>query len=76
MTKRRVILIVLDGCGVGALPDAAAYGPSDPESATLPHVADALGGLHLPTLEGLGLGSIAPILGVAPILNAAGAWRR
>lgn len=71
---RRVILIVMDGCGVGALPDAAAYGMTDPVSATLPHVADAVGGLHLPTLERLGLGSIVPIPGVAPILNATGGW--
>ena len=73
---RRVIVIVLDGCGVGALPDAADYGATDPSSATLPHVAASAGGLHLPTLERLGLGSIAPILGVAPNTNAAGGWGR
>jgi len=76
MIKRRVILIVMDGCGVGALPDAAAYGTTDPQSATLPHVADAVGGLHLPTLERLGLGSITPIAGVAPSPNALGGWGR
>ena len=72
---RRVIIIVLDGCGVGAMPDAAAYGPTDPESATLPHVAEAVGGLHLPTLERLGLGNVAAIRGVAPV-PAAGGWGR
>ncbi len=76
MTKRRVILIVMDGCGVGALPDAEAYGTADPLSATLLHVADAAHGLHLPALERIGLGNIAPIPGVAPDLNAAGAWGR
>ena len=73
---RRVILIVLDGCGVGALPDAAAYGTVDPGSATLPHVAEAVGGLTLPALQRLGLGNIAAIQGVAPEPNADGGWGR
>ncbi len=73
---RRVIVIVLDGCGVGALPDAAMYGETDASSATLPHVAEAVGGLHLPTLARLGVGNIAPILGVAPHPSASAAWGR
>lgn len=72
----RAILIVMDGCGVGATPDAAAYGTTDPQSATLPHIAEAVGGLHLPALERLGLGNIMPILGVAANLNAIGGWGR
>ena len=72
---RRVILIVLDGCGVGAMPDAAVYGTSDPLSATLPHVAEAVGGLNLPTLQKLGLGNIVPIRGVPPGV-ALGGWGR
>jgi phosphopentomutase len=58
----RAIVVSLDACGVGALPDAADYG--DEGTATLPHLAEAVGGLNLPTLESLGLGSIVPILGV------------
>ena len=55
----------MDACGVGALPDAAEYG--DPVDAnTLAHVAEAVGGLHLPTLAGLGLGNITSIEGVPP----------
>ena len=72
---RRVVLIVMDGCGVGAMPDAALYGAEDPQSATLPHVAEAAGGLHLPNLERLGLGNIAPIRGVSP-RDALGGWGR
>ncbi|MGI4790965.1 MAG: phosphopentomutase [Janthinobacterium lividum] len=72
---RRVILIVLDGCGVGAMPDAAADGgESELASATLPHVAEAVGGLHVPTLQRLGLGNIASICGVEPEPNAIGGW--
>jgi phosphopentomutase len=59
---RRAFVLVIDACGVGALPDAAAYG--DEGTNTLAHLADALGGLTLPTLQSLGLGSIVPIRGV------------
>ena len=72
---KRVIIIVLDGVGVGALPDAATYGISDAQSATLPHVAEAVMGLRLPTLESLGLGNVADIRGVAP-REATGGWGR
>jgi phosphopentomutase len=61
----RVIIIVLDSAGVGALPDAGRYG--DEGSSTLPHTAEAVGGLRLPRLGALGLGNIAPILGVPPV---------
>lgn len=74
-SQRRAIVIVLDGCGVGALPDAAQYGPTDAESSTLPHIADAVDGLRLPNLQRLGLGNIAPLRGVAPG-PARGGWGR
>ena len=61
---KRAIIIIIDACGVGELPDAPAYG--DDGSSTLPHVAEAVGGLHMPTCQLLGLGSIVPILGVPP----------
>jgi len=60
----RATVVVMDACGVGALPDAAAYG--DAGSNTLVHLAEQVGGLRLPTLERLGLGSIVPLLGVPP----------
>ena len=61
---RRAFVVVLDACGAGALPDAAAYG--DAGTNTLGHLAQATGGLELPVLESLGLGSILPLMGVAP----------
>jgi phosphopentomutase len=61
---RRAFVVVLDACGVGALPDAEAYGDSG--SNTLGHLSQAAGGLTLPTLERLGLGSILTLRGVAP----------
>lgn len=57
-------MLVIDACGIGALPDAAAYG--DQGTNTLAHLAESLGGLELPTLQELGLGSILPLRGVAP----------
>jgi phosphopentomutase len=61
----RAAVIVLDACGVGALPDASDYA-GDAGSNTLAHVAERVGGLELPHLQALGLGSILPIEGVAP----------
>ena len=63
-TMRRAFVLVLDACGVGALPDAADYG--DEGTNTLAHLAQARGGLDLPVLQSLGLGSIVPIEGVPP----------
>ena len=68
----RVFFIVLDACGVGALPDAADYGDSG--SATLQNTALAVGGLDLPHLERLGLGKIVDICGVTGDLNTAAAY--
>ena len=68
--RRRAAVIVIDACGAGALPDAAAYG--DPADAnTIAHVAEDAGGLHLPTFERLGLGSIVPVQGVPPAADPA-----
>ena len=52
----RAVLVVLDGVGVGELPDAAAYG--DQGSNTLVNVARAAGGLSLPNFGRLGLGNL------------------
>ncbi|HEY8866601.1 MAG TPA: DNA-formamidopyrimidine glycosylase family protein, partial [Solirubrobacteraceae bacterium] len=54
--SRRAFVVVLDACGAGELPDAAAYG--DAGANTLGHLASAVGGLRLPALERLGLGSV------------------
>jgi phosphopentomutase len=54
----RVLWIVLDSVGVGAMPDAAAYG--DAGSDTLGNIARARG-LHVPNLCRLGLGNLKPL---------------
>jgi phosphopentomutase len=62
--QRRAFVVVIDACGVGELRDAASYG--DAGANTLLHVAQAVGGLRLPTLGKLGLGNILALPGVAP----------
>src|SRR4026207_2277651 len=52
----RACVIVLDAVGAGELPDAADFG--DEGSNTLGNVARAVGGLDLPALEALGLGTV------------------
>jgi phosphopentomutase len=60
----RIVLIVFDSVGIGAMPDAARYGRDDPQSDTLGHVL-ARHPVALPTLERLGLGHIRPLPGVS-----------
>ena len=60
----RVIWIVLDSVGIGAMPDWQAYG--DPEgSDTLGNIARQRP-LSLPNFAALGLGNIKPLAGIAP----------
>ncbi len=61
----KIVFIVLDSVGIGEAPDAGLYG--DTGANTLGNTAKAVGGLRLPALQKLGLGNIAPILGVAPV---------
>lgn len=60
---RRIVLLVADGFGVGAMPDAHRYG--DAGSNTLGNLAAAVGGIRLPTLEKLGIGHLGHFQGIA-----------
>jgi len=64
----RAIVIVLDGVGIGELPDAAQYG--DRGCDTLGHIANRVR-LEVPTLRALGLGRVAS-LGESPRSGNAG----
>ncbi len=72
MNIKRVILIVLDGVGVGELPDAADF--NDAGNNSLGNVAKAVGGLNLPNLQKMGLGNLTDIQGVPPCDNTTGAY--
>lgn len=59
----RIIWIVLDSVGIGALPDAADYG--DTGRNTLGHIAESRP-LRIPTLLELGIANIAPLAHLPP----------
>lgn len=69
---RAVTLIILDSVGIGGAPDAGAFG--DEGSATLLHVAQAVGGIELPHMGALGLGHLASIPGVEAVEEPEGAF--
>lgn len=65
---KRAIILVIDGCGIGASPDAADFG--DPlDSNTLANTAKAVKGLKLPNLQKLGLANVHPIEGMSSVEN-------
>src|SRR5882672_11303586 len=67
----RITLIVLDGAGIGAMPDAPEWG--DAGSDTLGHICESRA-VRLPNLQGLGLGNIRPLNGVAKIEKPRGCY--
>lgn len=50
---KRAIVIVMDGCGAGEAPDAAAFGDRD-HPATIRHIWERVGPLHTPNLQKCG----------------------
>lgn len=70
----RATVIVLDGVGVGALPDAADFG--DEGSDSVGNTSRAVGGVTLPNMGRLGLGNLTAILGVPPNSDTLGAYGR
>jgi phosphopentomutase len=61
---KNFFIIVLDGVGIGELPDASNYG--DAGSNTLYNISKAVNGLNLPNMQHMGLGNINEIFGVPP----------
>jgi phosphopentomutase len=67
----RVVWIVLDSVGIGALPDAAEYG--DVGRNTLGHIAESRP-LKIPNLVRMGLPNIAPLKHLSPAVALIGAF--
>lgn len=67
----RVIWVVLDSVGIGALPDAADF--DDVGRSTLGHIAESHA-LRIPTLVNLGLANIEPLAHLPPALAPIGAY--
>ncbi len=69
---KRVVIIVLDSLGLGALPDAEKYG--DAGAHTLGHIDRKLAGIKLPNLAALGLGNIDDFVGIKPVATPMGCY--
>ena len=70
---KRITLIVLDGAGIGEMPDAPKWG--DAGSDTFGHVL-ASRSVNLPNLRRYGLGNIRPLQGVLPAAQPEGSYGR
>ncbi len=68
----RIVLLVLDGFGIGSLPDAESYG--DAGCNTLQRLAAISKGLTLPNLEQLGLGLLGQFQGIRPMTQPEGCY--
>jgi len=69
----RITLIVLDGAGIGEMPDAEAWG--DKGSDTFGHILESRP-VHLPNLQRYGLGNIRPLQGVSALAEPQGSYGR
>jgi phosphopentomutase len=69
----RVTLIVLDGAGIGEMPDASDWG--DAGSDTLGHILESRT-LTLPHLQSYGLGNIRPLAGLPSLDQPTGSYGR
>src|SRR4051794_4662193 len=73
MARRpRAVLLVIDGLGVGAMPDGE---EADRGSHTLRAVQEQAGPLRLPNLLALGLGDVAGVEGLRPCGARSGGGR-
>ena len=70
----RVLLIVIDSVGVGAMPDAPAWG--DAGANTVGNIARRLGSLALPNMGRMGLGNLTEIAGTPATATPTGAYGR
>ncbi len=71
---QRTFLIVIDSVGIGALPDAKAFG--DEGTNTIANIAKHEGGITLPNMAALGYGNLTEIKGVQPNQKAKGYYTK
>src|SRR5215211_4872599 len=69
----RVLLIVLDGAGIGAMPDAPEWG--DAGADTFGHILESRP-VRLPNLQRYGLGNIRPLQAMPPLDQLRGSYGR
>ena len=73
MSFHRILLIVLDGAGIGAMPDAPEWG--DAGSDTFGHILDSRE-VRLPNLQRYGLGNIRSLQALPPLDHLRGSYGR
>jgi phosphopentomutase len=73
MSFNRVLLIVLDGAGIGAMPDAPQWG--DAGADTFGHILESRS-VRLPNLQRYGLGNIRPLKAMPPLDQLNGSYGR
>ncbi|NLK21727.1 MAG: phosphopentomutase [Epulopiscium sp.] len=71
---KRIIWIILDSVGMGAMPDADKFG--DEGSNTIGNVSKMVGGLDIPNLISLGLGNIEGMIGLSKTNAPLGCYGR
>lgn len=69
----RILLIVLDGAGIGEMPDAPEWG--DAGSDTFGHILDSRV-VRLPNMQRYGLGNVRPLANVPPLDKPEGSYGR
>ncbi|HEV2836143.1 MAG TPA: phosphopentomutase [Pyrinomonadaceae bacterium] len=69
----RILLVVLDGAGIGAMPDAPEWG--DAGSDTFGHILESRE-VRLPNLQRYGLGNIRPLANLPSIEKPVGSYGR
>lgn len=69
----RILIIVLDGAGIGAMPDAPEWG--DAGSDTFGHILQSRV-VRLPNLQRYGLGNVRPLENVPPLDHPDGSYGR
>lgn len=62
---KRIFTIVIDSCGIGNAKDAADY--HDAGTDTLGHIAETMGGLHIPNMQKLGIANLKELKKIAPV---------
>ena len=66
MKYKRIFVIVCDSLGIGAADDAEKFG--DAGTNTYVHISEKMeGGLHIPTLNSLGLRDLGPVVGTTKV---------
>lgn len=72
--NKRLFLIVIDSLGIGAMPDAKAYG--DEGVNTLRHISEAMDTFKIPNLQKLGMANLCPLDKVKPVESPLGYYKR